>query len=449
MDIRIDTSNIVIETERLLLRPFMESDLADFYAYASVPGVGEMAGWPHHESIDTSERILQSFISEGEVLAIYHKADSKVIGSLGLHYSWANEDEKYKHLKVKEIGYVLARDYWGQGIMPEAVSAVITYGFNTLGVEAFTCGHFSENSQSRRVIEKCGFRFVKQGEFYAKQLQRSFEDMKYILIRDPNLLNPLASYYNNHDENSRLESKHGQVEFLTTMRYIERYLTPGAKVIEIGAGTGRYSRAIADMGYSVEAVELFERNIDIFKASLRPEQKINITQGNALDLSAFTDNTFDITLLLGPMYHLYTEEDKLKAIAEALRVTKPGGVVFAAYCISDASLVLSGFQRKAFDIGEYITRGKIDPVTFDTVSVPEDIFELVRKEDIDRLMEGFHVERLHYVATDLFTRYIRDAVDEMDDETFALYLRYHFSICERADMVGITHHSLDVFRKGI
>ncbi|MDR2530415.1 MAG: SAM-dependent methyltransferase, partial [Oscillospiraceae bacterium] len=104
-------------------------------------------------------------------------------------------------------------------------------------------------------------------------------------------------------------------------------------------------------------------------------------------------------------------------------------------------------QRKVFDIADYIKRGKIDGDTFDTHSEPEDIFELVRKEDIDKLMSSFDAERLHYVATDLFTGYMRDAVDEMDDEQFALYLRYHFAICERADMVGITHHSLDIFRK--
>ncbi len=96
---------------------------------------------------------------------------------------------------------------------------------------------------------------------------------------------------------------------------------------------------------------------------------------------------------------------------------------------------------------DYIARGKINPVTFDTVSVPEDIFELVRKEDIDRLMSKFSVERLHYVSTDLFTNYMRDAVNAMDDESFDLYLRYHFSICERQDMIGITHHSLDIFKK--
>ena len=447
MDISIDVSNIKIETERLILRTFMESDLSDFFEYASVPGVGEKAGWPHHENIETSERILRKFIDEKEVFAVYHKADQKVIGSIGFHKSWADEEDKYKHLKVKEIGYVLAKDYWGIGLMPEAVKALIEHGFNTLGVEAFTCGHFIENAQSRRVIEKNGFRFVKKSEFYANQLGRTFEDMKYILIKDAP--EPLEAYYNNYDENNRLKEKHGQVEFMTTMRFIEKYLTPGAKVIEIGAGTGRYSRVIADMGYSVEAVELIQHNIDIFKENLKPEQHVNITQGNALDLSEFADNTFDITLLLGPMYHLYTEEDKRQAMSEALRVTKCGGVVFAAYCISDSCLISSGFQRKVFSIADYLKQGKIDPVTFDTFSVPVEIFELVRKEDIDRLMSFFSVERLHYVATDLFTNYMRATVDEMDDEMFALYMRYHFAICERSDMVGITHHSLDVFRKKV
>jgi ribosomal-protein-alanine N-acetyltransferase len=182
MDIHIDTSQIVIKTERLILRPFQKPDLADFFAYASVPGVGEMAGWPHHETIETSEHILRSFLTEKEVFAIYHKVDRKVIGSLGIHKSWANEDGEYKHLKIKEIGYVLAKDYWGQGLVPEAVQTVMDYCFKNLGIEAFTCGHFKENNQSRRVIEKCGFVFVKESEYYSKQLDRNYDDMKYILI---------------------------------------------------------------------------------------------------------------------------------------------------------------------------------------------------------------------------------------------------------------------------
>jgi ribosomal-protein-alanine N-acetyltransferase len=194
MDIRIDVSVATIETERLQLRPFNEADLADLYSYASVPGVGEMAGWPHHDSIETSKRILRSFIDEKEVFAVYHKADRKVIGSLGLHYSWANEDDRYKNLKVKEIGYVLARDYWGQGLMPEAVSAVIDRCFGSIGLDAVTCGHFTANDQSRRVIEKCGFTFVKQSEYCSNQLGQKFEDIKYILLREGVSVDPLAAY---------------------------------------------------------------------------------------------------------------------------------------------------------------------------------------------------------------------------------------------------------------
>ncbi len=184
MDVKIDLSNVIIETNRLRLRMFHELDLMDFYAYASVPGVGEMAGWPHHKNIETSQRILKTFIEEKEIFAIVHKEHNKVIGSLGLHNSWANDDKQLESLKSREIGYVLAKEYWGQGLMPEAVEAVIEYCFQILGIEALTCGHFTENNQSRRVIEKCGFVFVKKSKFFSRQLNRSFEDMKYLLINN-------------------------------------------------------------------------------------------------------------------------------------------------------------------------------------------------------------------------------------------------------------------------
>ena len=259
----------------------------------------------------------------------------------------------------------------------------------------------------------------------------------------------IENYYSNYDEDVRLGHKLGQVEFLTTMRYINKYLEriPNAKVLEIGAGTGRYSRTIADMGYKVSAVELVQHNIDIFKNQITPTQNISISQGNALDLNMLADNTFDITLLLGPMYHLYTDADKKRAISEALRVTKPGGIVFVAYCISDASILEDAFKNNLLMISDYMDKGQIDPVTFDTVSLPEDIFELVRKADIDHLMANFKTERLRYVATDMISRFIRESIENMDEKTFDLYLRFHFAVCERPDMVGMTHHSLDIFRK--
>jgi ubiquinone/menaquinone biosynthesis C-methylase UbiE len=255
----------------------------------------------------------------------------------------------------------------------------------------------------------------------------------------------LNAYYSNYDEEGRLQSKHGQVEYLTTMRYIQRYLQLGMRVLEVGAGTGRYSHTLARMGHKVDAVELIPHNIEILKSNTLPDENITVRQGNALDLSAIPDACFDITLVLGPMYHLYTVEDQLKALSEALRVTRQGGMLFVAYCISDASIISHGFKDGFAPA--LIEQGLLDPVTFKAYSTPAELFELYRKEDIDALMEHFPVTRFHYVATDLMTNHMRETVDSMDEDMFELYLRYHFSVCERADMVGITHHSLDVFRK--
>ncbi|WOW19758.1 class I SAM-dependent methyltransferase [Clostridioides difficile] len=257
----------------------------------------------------------------------------------------------------------------------------------------------------------------------------------------------LIDFYNTYDEDSRLALKHGMVEFLTTMHYIDKYIKSGDCVLEIGAATGRYSHTLARQGYNVDAVELVEHNIEVFYKNTQSNENISITQGNAMDLSVFPDNKYDITLLLGPLYHLYNKEDKQQALHEAIRVTKPGGVVFAAYVISDGCLIDEGFHRGNINVSEYIEKGLIDPQTFAAKSEPKDLFELVRKENIDDLMSAFNVTRLHYVASDGLALYMREAVDSMDDDAFALYLKYHLATCEREDLVGVTSHAIDIFRK--
>jgi len=254
-------------------------------------------------------------------------------------------------------------------------------------------------------------------------------------------------YKNTCDEDSRLATKHGSVEFITTMRYIDKYIKSGDRVLEIGAATGRYSHSLARRGYTVDAVELVEHNIEIFRQNTQPNEVVTITQGNALDLSDFSDNTYDITLLLGPMYHLFTKKDKQKAMSEAIRVTKKGGIVFAAYCITDATILISGFKQKEFSVAEFLEQGLIDPQTFAVHSKPELLFEIVRKEDIDDLMSAFLVTRLHYVAADGYSLHMEEAINEMDNDTFELYLTYHFATCERKDLLGFTNHALDIFRK--
>ena len=149
----------VLETERLILRPFQSSDLDDFYEYASVEGVCEMAGWPHHENIDKSREILNGFISEDKTFAIYSKENGKVVGSLGVEkYGLEAALTEFDGYLGREIGYVISKDCWGRGLMPEAVMAVIDYLVSELDLDFLTCGYYNFNSQSKRVQEKCGFR---------------------------------------------------------------------------------------------------------------------------------------------------------------------------------------------------------------------------------------------------------------------------------------------------
>lgn len=255
----------------------------------------------------------------------------------------------------------------------------------------------------------------------------------------------LTEYYGNYDEDGRLASRHGSVEFLTTMRYIEKYLKPGMRILEIGAATGRYSHTLARRGYRVEAVELIAHNIDLFRANTQPGEDVSVRQGNAKDLSFFGDETFDMTLLLGPMYHLFTVQEQKQALVEALRVTKKGGLLFAAYCGNDATMVQYCFGRGMLKEKRY--QDLVDFDTFKARSDPAELFELYRKEDIDALMDSFPAQRLHYVGTDMATNYMRPCIGEMDDELFQLYLKYHFTICERSDMVGVSHHILDIQRR--
>jgi len=180
MNAHIDITGVTLTTARLTLRPWKESDLADFYAYARIDGVGQMAGWTPHKSIEESQTILSHFISGKHVFALEY--DGKVIGSLGIEkYNEDNYPELHDQ-RGREIGYVLSKDCWGQGLMPEAVRAVIDYLFHTVQLDFVLVGHFDRNARSRRVIEKCGFTYVKTVD-YATRYDTVEKSMEYILRR--------------------------------------------------------------------------------------------------------------------------------------------------------------------------------------------------------------------------------------------------------------------------
>ena len=235
----------------------------------------------------------------------------------------------------------------------------------------------------------------------------------------------IKEYYNNYNEDQRTKSRHGSVEFITNMKYIRDFLPAGASILDVGAGTGVYSMALAMDGYHVRAIELVEHNIEVFRANLKEcGAEIPVEQGNAMDLSRFPDESFDGVLLFGPLYHLYTEEEKLLVLSEAKRVLKPDGRLFAAYCMNEATII-----------------------HYHCISQPADLFEMVRLEDIDRLNQKAGLERVKIVASDLFSIYIRDQIDSFSDAAYHAYINYHLSVCERGDLIGATNHSLDILRK--
>ncbi len=259
-------------------------------------------------------------------------------------------------------------------------------------------------------------------------------------------MNYLEEYYNNYDEEGRLLSRHGQVEYLTTMRYIKECLNGISKpcILEVGAGTGRYSAALAKQGLRVTAVELIEHNLEILRSKLDGTEPIRAIQGNALDLSIFSDDSFNLTMVLGPMYHLFTKEEKLKALSEAVRVTKPDGHILVAYCMNEPTVIQYVFGLN--HLQEVMDHNMLTS-DWHCISKPKDLFEMVRTEEIAELDAAVPVRRIKLVATDGASNYMRAQIDAMDDDTFDKWMEYHFLICERQDLIGASHHTLDILRK--
>ncbi|MBS5136732.1 MAG: class I SAM-dependent methyltransferase [Oscillospiraceae bacterium] len=226
---------------------------------------------------------------------------------------------------------------------------------------------------------------------------------------------------------------------MTTVRYIEQYLTPGAKILDVGAGAGEYSLYFARKGYSVSALELSDRNIEAFQKKLTPQDSIDLVQGNAMDLSRYPDDSFDIVLLLGPLYHLHSEADKLRSIAEAKRVCKPDGKLFFAF-ISNDMVILTMFH----EIPDYFVNGDYNKETFRCDDFPFVFHTIDACRD---LLRAGGIKILHEVASDGISELLHDKINAMDDESYAQYLRYHFYICEKPEHLGASDHLLFIGEK--
>lgn len=259
-------------------------------------------------------------------------------------------------------------------------------------------------------------------------------------------MNELERYYNKFPEEKRLNSRRGQVEYRVSMKYIHEYIPAEipkeqVKILEIGAGTGRYSVALANEGYDVTAVELVKYNLGILKAK---GSTVKAMQGNALHLKKLQNDTFDVTLLFGPMYHLFGEADKKQALAEAKRVTKPGGVILVAYCMNEYGVLTYAFKER--HINECVEEMRLTE-DFHTISQKENLYDYVRIEDIDALIENSGLERIKILSPDGPASYMRPFLNQLTDEEFEHFVEYQMATCERMDLIGAGAHTLDILRK--
>lgn len=250
----------------------------------------------------------------------------------------------------------------------------------------------------------------------------------------------IQATYRLFNEDTRLNrSKAARVEFLTATSYIERYLKPGDKILDLGAGAGEYSLYFARKGYSVSALELTDSNIQAFRKKISPGDDIELVQGNAVDLSRYADASFDAVLVFGPLYHLHSEEDQQKCICEAKRVCKPGGKLFFAF-ISNDMVILTEFSYRP----DYFLAGDYDKQSFKLEDFPF-VFHTVGA--CREMLRKGGVKILHEVASDGISELLADKINAMDAESYAQYLRYHAYICEKPEFLGMSNHLLFVGEK--
>lgn len=256
----------------------------------------------------------------------------------------------------------------------------------------------------------------------------------------------LEQYYNKFNEEKRLNSRHGQVEFITSMQYIHAYIPKDkekneVKILDIGAGTGRYSVPLAEEGYDVTAVELVKYNLGILK---QKNSNVKALLGNALKLSKLADESYDITLLFGPMYHLFGMEQKLQALKEAKRVTKKGGIILVAYCMNEYSVITYAFKEN--HLMECVRDNRFTD-TFRTISDEKDLYDYMRLEEITFLVESAGLKRIKIVSPDGPANYLRPVLNKMTEEEFEYFMKYHLATCERMDLIGAAAHTLDILQK--
>lgn len=258
----------------------------------------------------------------------------------------------------------------------------------------------------------------------------------------------IEKYYNKFNEDKRLKSRHGIVEFTTSMEYIKKHLNQiefqncePLKILDVGAGTGAYTKSLAHLGYDVTAVEYVKKNLSVLKENC---PNVPAYLGSATNLKKFKDCSFDAVILFGPMYHLHKAEEKIQALNEAKRVVKTGGIIFVAYLLSNYAIIRHGFMDNT--ILDEIKNGKVDEC-FNIHSTEEDLYSYVNLNQIEEINNLCNLSRLEIISPDGLTDYIRPYINKLSEDEFELYLNLVKKNAPDASMLGASSHVVDVLTK--
>lgn len=256
----------------------------------------------------------------------------------------------------------------------------------------------------------------------------------------------IIDYYENYDEDMRLikDNAH-KIEYITTLYFLDKLINKDSRILDVGAGTGRYALHFANKGCKVTALDITPKHVDIIKEKSRNKgMNMDIRLGDVLDLHGIEEDTYDIVLCLGPIYHLIKEEDRKKGIEEALRVLKKDGILVIAY-ISRYATFVNYINRKKDNICEEglynIAKTGLE------FGDERDCFYYSTYQEMEKLMTSFRTKKINHISTDGIGGTLRDWINEFSDAQFQKWMEYHLMTCQDESLIGYSQHGLYICKK--
>ena len=265
-------------------------------------------------------------------------------------------------------------------------------------------------------------------------------------------MNNIVSYYEKYNEDGRITGTNSRkIEFTVTTNVLNKYIEPHHKILELGAGTGVYSFYFAERGNDVLATDITPKHIETIKQKLnakRDNMNLSAEVADATDLSQYASESFDVVTCLGPIYHLTEESDREKCIQESLRVLKKGGLLAVAYInkqfilhhvmLRDKNFLTNRFIDKILNTG-VIKEGEKECFWTDAF--------FTSPIEMESFIQRYDVEIIDHVGTDGLNPFLRDYIDEMNDDEYSQWVYYTLKSCRDKSILGMSNHGMLLCKK--